>query len=78
MRAGQVLAQFTCGEFIKWKTVEEQQHWRFKQDKIDVKKHLDESDIVCALSVSKEAMAANQVVGSFRKLKHVEGVFRHL
>lgn len=77
-RVGKVLAKFKCGKFVEWETVNGNLRWTFKQEKIDAEKRLDGCYIVCARSVSKETMATNEVVGSYRKLELVERAFRNL
>jgi len=76
-RVGRVLAKFKCGKFVQWEVREGRLHWKIKQEKIDAEKRLDGCYIVCARNVSKEAMATNEVVVSYRKLELVESAFRN-
>jgi len=76
-RVGRLLQQYKMGKFVIWEVKENRLQWRFNQERIAAELLLDGCYVICA-DVRPEAMNAEDLVRSYKKLRFVETAFRNL
>lgn len=76
-RVGRILQQYKMGKFVTWDVQDGRLRWQFDQERIAAELLLDGCYVICA-DVKPEAMNAEALVGSYKKLQFVETAFRNL
>lgn len=76
-RVGRLLSKTKMGKFVEWKIQDGKLQWSLKQDMIDSEQLLDGCYIISS-DVSKDKMATQELVESYKKLTLVEKAFRNL